>query len=334
MGRGVGLLIHPSGLLASSAFVKVHEDGSIVVLTGAAETGGGQATVLAMIAAEELGVNLDKVAVVQSDTDATPYDLAVISSRTTYNTGNAVKRAAADAKAQLLQMACEKFGERITPEQLDIKEGMIYVRTSPEKRVSVQEVSFGAHYYKGGPILGRGSFYRDEPPRDPEIMSGVATALWPEFSEGMQGAELEVDEETGVLKLHRMVFTNDVGQAINPLTIQGQMQGGLVQGIGFALMERYGFDSGKIVNPSLLDYAIPTAMDIPPIEVSWIENPSPSGPFGARGIGEPALVPTAPAIANALFHAAGIRVRDLPITPDKVLKAIQEKKGRDTKEKG
>jgi CO/xanthine dehydrogenase Mo-binding subunit len=141
-----------------------------------------------------------------------------------------------------------------------------------------------------------------------------------------------VDEETGIVRPLRLVFANDVGKAINPLTIEGQMQGGAVQGIGFALMEQYKFDNGKVVNPSLLDYAIPTAMDVPPIETTWIENPSPTGPFGARGIGEPALVPTAPAIANAVHKAVGVRIHDLPITPDKILKAIKKRKGRKSKE--
>jgi CO/xanthine dehydrogenase Mo-binding subunit len=326
-GRGFGFLMHPTGLLSSSAFVKIHEDGSVVVLNGAVEIGGGQSTLLGMVAAEELGVSLEKVTVILSDTDVTPYEWETVASRTTYNSANAVKRAAADAKKQLLDMAAEKLGSGIDPDELEIRDGMIFMRTVPEKKISVQDVSFAAHYYKGGPILGRGSFYREEPPRDPKIMSGVSTAIWPEFSEGVQVVDVEVDEETGVVSPLHIGFTNDCGTAVNPLTIEGQMQGGSVQGLGFALMEQYVFDNGKMVNPSLLDYAIPTAMDAPSIKATWVENPSPTGPFGARGIGEPGMVPTAPAVANAIYNAVGIRLKDLPMTPDKVLKAIQAKKG-------
>ena len=327
-GRGCAFLMHPTGLLSSAAFVKIHEDGSIVVLNGAVEIGGGQSTLLAMIAAEELGVSLEKVAVVLSDTDVTPYEWQTVASRTTYNSANAVKRAAADAKQQLLKIAAEILGSDIDPEELKIRDGLIYRKSDPEKKISVHEVSFSAHYIKGGPILGRGSFFRDEPPRDPKIMSGVSTAIWPESTEGIQIIDVEVDVETGLVKPLHIGFANDCGRAINPLTIEGQMQGGAVQGLGFSLMEQYIFDNGKMVNPSLLDYAIPTAMDVPTIKATWIENPSPTGPFGARGIGEPALVPTAPAIANAIYKAVGVRINDLPMTPDKIIKAIKAKKKR------
>lgn len=327
-GRGCGFLMHPSGLLSSSAFIKIHEDGSVALLTGAAEIGGGQGTVLAMIVAEELGIPLEKISTVQSDTAVTPYDLAVISSRTAYNTGNAVKLAAADAKSQILALAAGLIGEGASAEELELRDGVVQVKGKPERRVAFETVAFHAHYFKGGPILGRGTFYRDQPPRDEKIMKGVATALWPEFSEGIQVVDVEVDRETGLVTPLHVGFANDVGKAINPLTVSGQMEGGVGQGIGFALMEQYLFDNGKMVNPSLLDYSIPTAMDVPSIRATWIENPSPSGPFGARGVGEPALVPTAPAIANAIYRAVGVRIRDLPITPDKVLRALREGRGK------
>ncbi|MCL5959883.1 MAG: molybdopterin-dependent oxidoreductase [Chloroflexi bacterium] len=322
---GFACLEHTAGILASAAFLKINEDGTVLVLTGAIEIGGGQQTILAQIAAEELGVPLEHIGMVMGDTDATAYDWATVASRTTYNVGNAVKIAATDAKKQLLEMAAERLEARV--EDLEIVDAIISVKGAPDRGVSVREVSFDAHYHKGGPILGRGSFYPEEPSRDPSIMAGVATALWPTHIYGTQVAEVEVDRDTGQVKVVNMVAAHDVGTAINPLNIEGQIEGGLTIGLGYALSEEILFDGGKTLNPSLIDYKLPTAADVPPIEPIIVEDYDPTGPFGAKGVGEPGLVATAPAIANAVYRAVGVRIKDLPITPEKVLRALKEKEG-------
>jgi CO/xanthine dehydrogenase Mo-binding subunit len=327
-GKGFSCLHHCSGILASSAVCHLHEDGSLVLLTGVTEIGGSQATSLASIAGEVLGIPLDRIKVLQSDTDATPYEWATVASRGIRNGGAAVKLAAEDAKKQLLELATRHFGPDVKADQLDTKDNFVYMISKPKKKVSIEAVCFEGLYYKGGAIIGRGSYYRDEPPRDPKIMAGIGSALWADSTEGVHAIELEVDEETGVLNIIRLGSAINCGQAINPMTVEGQMDGGIAQGLGYGMMEGFIFDNGKIVNPSFLDYTIPTSMDMPSPVNCIIEIPSPDGPFGALGPSESATVGTAPAINSAVFNAVGVRIFDLPITPYKVLKAIREKNNK------
>lgn len=325
-GKGFASLLHCSGILTSSAVVHLHEDGSLVILSGIVEIGGSQATGLASIAGEVLGIPLSRIKVLQSDTDATPYEWATVASRGMRNGGAAVKLAAEDAKKQLLALAIGYFEPGTKPENLDIKNGHIYRKDNPRKKVSIELVCFEGLYKKGGAIVGRGSYYRDEPPRDPKIMAGIGSALWADHTDGAHAIEVEVDEETGVIDVVKIGSAINCGQAINPMTVEGQMDGGIAQGLGYGMMEGFIFDGGKIVNPSFLDYTIPTAMDIPsPVDLV-IEVPSLTGPFGALGPSESATVATAPAINSAVYNAVGIRVFELPITPYKILKAIRERK--------
>jgi CO/xanthine dehydrogenase Mo-binding subunit len=324
-GRNFACFQHPTGILTSSAIINMHEDGSAFLLTGISEIGGGQATALASIAAEVLGIPLEKVKVIQSDTAVTPYEWSTVASRSIRNGGAAVKLAAEDAKMQMLKIATRFFGEDVKPQDLETGNNFVYLKKDPNKKFTIDEICFDALYYKGGAIVGRGTYYRDEPPRDPNIMKGVATPLWADFTEGIHAVELEVDPETGIVRLLKLASSANCGQAINPMTIEGQMDGGLTQGVGFTLMEDYIFDNGKMVNPSFLDYTIPTAMDaIDPVSV-MVEKPSPDGPFGAKGIAETGMVATSPAISNAIEDALGIRIKDLPITPYKIIKALREK---------
>ena len=324
--RNFAYLQHPTGILTSSAVVYLQEDGSLILKTGISEIGGSQITALAAIAGEVLGIPLEKIKVIHSDTDLTPYEWSTVASRTVRNAGNAVKIAAEDAKEQLLKLAAIHMSGDLKPEQLEVKDNHVYVKGDPREKISIEEVCFESLYLKGGAILGRGSYYRDEPPRDPKIMSGVATPLWADFTEGVHVVEIKVDEETGVIDILKVGSALNCGRAINPMTVEGQMDGGIIQGIGYGMMEEYIFDNGKMVNPSFLDYTIPTAMDVPnPVNII-IEVPSPDGPFGAKGMAEAAMVSTAPAVACAIKGAVGVRIHDLPLTPYKILKAIREKK--------
>jgi len=324
--RNFAYLQHPTGILTSSAIIHLQEDGSLVLKTGISEIGGSQISALASIAGEILGTPLEKIKVIYSDTDLTPYEWSTVASRTVRNAGVAVKIAAEDAKVQLLKLAAIHMDGDLKSEQLEIGENYIYMKEDKKKKISIEEVCFESLYLKGGAIIGRGSYYRDEPPRDPKIMSGVATPLWADFTEGVHVVEIKVDEETGVVDILKVGSALNCGRAINPMTVEGQMDGGIIQGIGYGMMEEYLFDNGKMVNPSFLDYTIPTAMDVPnPVNII-IEVPSPGGPFGAKGIAEAAMVSTAPAIACAIRGAVGVRIKDLPLTPYKILEAIKKNK--------
>ncbi len=311
----------------SSAAVKVNADGSITLLTGSSEIGQGSKTVLAQIAAEELGVSLDEVSVISGDTDATPFDHGSFSSRVTHHTGNAVKFAAEDARRQLLQMAAEMMRpSEITAEALELKDHRIFVKRVPETGLPLAEVALAAQLRYGNPILGKGSFRgRGSHRLDPE--SGQSDQ--PAASEWIyiaQGAEVEVDPESGVIRIVKLVGAYDCGKAINPLSARGQIMGGVMMGVGLSLYEEMAYEEGQIVNPNFMDYMIPTISEAPPMEVILVENPHPLGPYGAKGIGEASIVLIPPAVGNALHRATGARLKELPLSPDRVLNALEAKR--------
>lgn len=307
-----------------AAFVKVNQDGTAVVYTGAADVGQGSTTVLAQIAAEELGIPYENVTMVTSDTKLTPFDLGTVASRVTYIVGNAVKRAAAEAKRILLEVAAEEL--KVDVEGLEASGGEIYVKGFPEKRIAISEVARKAEVGKGRPPIGCGSFNPVTTFLDPETGHGKPYGA---YVFATQIAEVEVDTETGEVEVLRIVAVHDCGKAINPMLVEGQVEGGVAMGLGYALMEEMVLKDGEVKNPQFTDYILPTALDVPEIRVSIVERPEPTGPFGAKGIGEPSLLPTAPAIVNAIYDAVGVRIRDLPVTPEKVLRALkaQDKDG-------
>ncbi|MFQ5915832.1 MAG: xanthine dehydrogenase family protein molybdopterin-binding subunit [Nitrospinota bacterium] len=322
-GRGIACGMHVSGGLSSSANVKVMEDGTIQVSSGVIEIGAGQLTMAAMIAAEELGVGVEDVRLVSADTDATPFEYYTAASRVTYNVGNVVRLAAADAKKQLLERASELM--EVPVEDLAVAHKRIYLPGAPERGMTIGQVAKGALTKKGGPILGRGIFEAVGPPaladcQDGSPRKGVTTMTFCTHI-----AEVEVDEETGQVEVLRLICAHDVGQVINLGGIVGQLQGGVTQGFGYTLIEEVVYSGGVITNPSLVDYKVPNILDVPPIEYDFIEEPEPTGPFGAKGFSEAVLVPTAPAIANAIHDAVGIRVKDLPLTAEKILSGLQAK---------
>ncbi|MDQ7842217.1 MAG: nicotinate dehydrogenase medium molybdopterin subunit [Armatimonadota bacterium] len=325
-GRGVAWMAYPIGFTSyanpSAAFVKVNQDGSAVVWTGAADVGQGSTTALAQIAAEALGIPLDRITMVTSDTLQTPMDLGSVASRVTYIAGNAIMRACAQARQILFEVAAEELG--VGAEGLLSRDGWIVVRDLPERRVSLADIARKAEAVKGRPPIGAGSYNPPTTFLDPETGHGKP---YNTYVYAAQIAEVEVDTETGQVQVLRLVAVHDCGRAINPLLVEGQIQGGMVMGMGFALTEEMVVQEGRVLNTSFADYLIPTATDVPPMAVDLVEMPDPTGPFGAKGVGEPALLPTAPAIVNAIYDAVGVRIRNLPVTAERVLAALRARDG-------
>jgi CO/xanthine dehydrogenase Mo-binding subunit len=329
-GRGTGMasLIHVGGGArvyksdGCGTTIKMDDYGKIDVFTGATDIGQGSETVIAQIVAEVLGASIDDVRVTNNDTDACPWDVGAHASRTTFVAGNSALGAAKKIKAQILEIAGKSLG--IDPEQLDIKGGMVYSTIDNEKSIALGKVLRNAHYTSNGQMLMAEFFYD---PANENFDKDFKGNLSVSYAYGAHGVEVEVDKQTGQVKILKYIAAHDVGKAINPMLLEGQIYGGGLMGIGYALGERMIFDNGVLKNGSFLDYKMPTAKDVPPVEAVIIETNDKDGPFGAKGIGEPGLVPTAPAIANAIYDAVGIRIKDLPITPEKVLKALKEKEG-------
>lgn len=322
-GRGVACMERavktPFG---SAAFVKVNEDGTVDVLSSTTEVGQGSATIICQIAAEELGVPMSRVRKAAPDTAFTPYDASTTSSRSTFHMGNAVKMAAADAKQQLIALAAKTLEAKL--EDVTIKNGMVFSKSEPEKTLSIRQVltnNFGS----SGTVLGRG-YYIPQVPEGTGAYFSLNMVFW---LLGAHGVEVEVDRETGHVRILKLYAAHDAGKVINPAACEEQIRGGATLGIGFALYENLVFKDGLILNPSLINYKIPSALEIPEIEPILVECAHPEGPYGAKGIGETTNVPAPPAIANAIFNAVGVRIKDLPITPDKMLDALKRKEAEE-----
>jgi nicotinate dehydrogenase medium molybdopterin subunit len=327
-GRGMACMWYPIGFTASanpsSAVVKVNEDGTATLLTGTVETGQGSLTILAQIAAQELGIATEDVHVVSADTDATPMDTGAIASRTTYVTGNATRMAAEKAKLMLFDVAGPMLGVR--PAQLDVKDHKIFVKGFPQRNLHIGDVANHARLVTGEPPMGSASFNPHTVALDPETGQGKPFGT---YVYATQIAEVEVDDETGEVEVLRIVASHDCGTAINPMLVEGQVEGGVSMGVGFALQEEILFsDKGVQLNPNLTNYIMPTSLDMPEVEVDIVDNYDPSGPFGAKGVGEPTLVATAAAIANAIYDAVGVRIKALPATAEKVHAGLKAKRAQ------
>lgn len=320
-GIGVANLFHVTGFLSSSASVRVNEDATVTILTGVTDIGTGTHTVMRQIAAEVLGISVERVRVAALDSDTAPYDTGSISSRTTYDSGNAVRLAAEHVRGQLARVAASSLGCAL--EEIAIEDGWAAERGRPENRLAFAELVAIALYVTGGPLLGSGSWLAAGPFAQP-VGDGYAQGPVGTFLFGTHVAEVEVDVETGKTRVLNFTACHDVGKALNPAGVIGQIEGGLVQGIGCSLYEELQVEQGHIANPSFADYRIPTALDTPPIKALYDESPDPTGPFGAKGIGEPPIMPPAPAIANAIFDATGVRVLEIPITPERLFWALRD----------
>jgi CO/xanthine dehydrogenase Mo-binding subunit len=320
-GKGLSCCMKDGGgtYKVSSATTKMSSDGSILLLTGTVEMGQGARTALSQVVAEELCVPLDRVSVAQLDTDVTPYDSATNASSSMVVMGLCVQRAAQDAKKQLLQEAAKLL--KTKPAELKLREGTVYHRKG--RAISFEEILTNRFKSKAGEITGKG-FYQDK--KSKKAVLGSPSTYW-EVSWG--GAEVEVDPDTGQVKLLKYISAADVGKAINPIQCEGQDEGSVMFAIGHTLFEKMIYQGGNLLNPNVIDYRLPTFSDLPPVfETILIENRNGPGPYGSKGMGEGGLMPVASAIGNAVYDAVGARVHDLPMTPEKVWQVMKEKKTR------
>jgi len=314
----------------SEAWVRFNEDATVSVGLGGQELGQGAFTIAAQMAAQVLGVPYEWVRVsAPVDTKYSPYEWQTVASRITWSMGNAVKAAAEDARRQILEVVARYWDE--DPDDLDIRGGEVISYKSEQSLSLKNLVVYGLPLpddqgWIGGPIIGRGKFMPTYVTSlDPETGQGKRAVV--HYTTGCQAVELEVDTETGQIEVLRVAAAFDVGRAINPEQVRAQIEGGVVQGASSTLFEVLKLERGKPLNASLVDYRIATAVDAPrQIMTHIVEVPQDDGPWGARGIGEHPMIPTAPAIANALSDALGIRFNDLPLTAEKVFLALQSKK--------
>jgi len=307
----------------ANARLEAHEDGSVTLTTGAADIGQGSDTVLAMIVAEELGIGIDKVRLVTADTDLTPYDWGSGSSRVTYQVGHAVRRAAVELRDRIFQTISPYLDAR--PEELIARRGEIMVARRPDLKISfAQAVSLTKKRYDNQPLVGIGHFQPEEGKVDLKTGQGNTS---PAYSFGAQLAEIKIDRELGKVRVSRMTVAHDCGRALNPLAVEGQIEGSIAMAHGQALYEEIVQDKGQTLNPDFLNYRLPTVRDVPEVEIMLVESIDPRGPFGAKESGEGIIVSTIPAIANAIADATGIHLSSLPFSPEKLLKALEGQGG-------
>lgn len=324
-GRGVACAWWTTTAGSSCAYLKVNEDGTVGLITGGKEIGTGAITMgVAQIVAEEMGLDITDVRIVMADTHATPYDFGAQGSRTTFNVGSAGRLAAKDAKRQIFEIAAAKLG--VPEDRLELRQKRVFAREHPETGLDLGKLAT-ERLWSGGPIIGRGSFIAPPVEYDPSTIKGGLYPAFPSPSYHTHAAEVEVDPATGEVTLTRYVVCQDVGFPINPTGAEGQMIGGAVQGIGYALSEEIVYRDGIVLNPNMTDYKMPTIMDVPRIETITVTCPSRVGPHGAKGVGEPPIILPAAALANAVADAIGVQICDLPITAEKVLRLLRQKKG-------
>ncbi len=326
-GKGIACMFYPNGSTGkpnpAGAFIKVNHDGTVVLNVGAMDIGQGSNTCLMQIVAEEIGVKFEQVRLVWGDTELTPYDAGTGACRVTYIAGNAVQKTAANAREILLDAAARKLG-LIHSNQLAIEDGEIYLRYWPSQRMSIADAAFYSERVLGRPVLAVDSYSPATMPIDPETGQGMPFEV---SIYATQIAEVEVDTDTGEVEILKLVAVHDCGKMINPMLVEGQIEGGVVMGIGYGLMEQILEDEqdGRMKNPSLATYQIPTSMDVPTrFIVDCLEIPEEKGPFGAKGVSEPTCNPTAPAIINAIYNATGAKIKSLPATREKVFFALRE----------
>ncbi len=317
----------------SAAIIRMNEDGTFFLMTSGHDIGQGSDTALTQIAAEVLCCDPSKFTIRTGDTDHTPYEWQTVASRITYCAGNAIKLAAEDLKEKLLDLAQIKLG--YIKRELYLEDGWIINRNHPESRMPMSDLALGLAFEDGsgygGPAIGVGTFtLPNNINYDPATgYSPKPAAFW---TTAVAGAEVEVDTETGIIEVKKMVESCDPGHIVNPELYKAQVEGGMMQALGTVLFEELKLKDGKVLNKSFVDYKIPTIDNAPETFIAMgVEHPAETGPYGARGIGEPAMVPGAPAIANAIYNATGCRFTEMPITPERMLKALQEKAAAEKK---
>ena len=324
VGRGIACYQQSYGRLTflhdtSEAWAGVEMDGTVVVRSGVTDIGAGQVSALGQIAVEVLGVTLENVVIYNSDTAVTPLAGTTTVTRALYMTGNAVKQAAEAVRARLAERAARELG--VAADDIDMAFNEVFVANHPERSIPLVDLV---------PIWGAEGIHRSELAMfrapfsdflDPGSGQGQAH---PDYAYGAHAVEISVDVDTGEVEVLKSVAAHDVGQCINPAAVEGQIQGGARNGQGFALSEEMLYEEGRLVTPSFSEYLMPTAMDMPKVECILLESRSGVGPFGAKGIGEPAMTPVAPAIANAVADAIGMRVFEMPLTLERVVMAMKQ----------
>jgi 4-hydroxybenzoyl-CoA reductase subunit alpha len=324
---GAGLPIYWNNMPQSGVQLRLDRQGGVCVMCGSIDIGQGSDSILAYIVAEVLGIDPFDIRVVTADTDLTPVDLGSYSSRVTLMTGNAAIQAAERARELLVMAVAEKLGAPI--ENISLAERRVFDVENPEVGVSFAEAVVLAES-KFGTIGTVGSY---TPPRSPGRYKGAGVGPSPAYSYSAAIAEVDVDASTGIVTVERVWIAHDVGKSINPVLVMGQVEGSVYMGLGEILMEEMAYRGNRNVVhkfPSMLEYKSPTTMEMCEVKTYLIEDPDPNGPFGAKEVGQGPLLPVPPAVANAVYNAVGVRVDEVPITPEKVLKALREKsKGRD-----
>jgi 4-hydroxybenzoyl-CoA reductase subunit alpha len=299
----------------AAAVVKINWDGKVDLFIGANEIGQGSNTTLCMICAEELGVHLEDITLHTGDTSVCPVDLGAWGSRQTLMSGNAVKMAANNAKRQLLEVAFHHLKPNVVYD-LDIKDHLVHFTERPHRGISYFDVVKDAVRGKeGNTIVGRGHYT----PHGKGMVS-------PAYSFGVQAVEVKVDTETGKVDLIHIATAHECGQVINPIGLEGQVEGASVMAAGWALTEELQSRNGKIINDNFRDYKLLLACDAPEMTVIEVESCEPEGPYGAKEAGEGLTVPGAAAIANAVYNAVGVRIKDMPLSAEKILRALDEKR--------
>jgi CO/xanthine dehydrogenase Mo-binding subunit len=301
---------------SSGVYVKINPDGTVALNTGAAEIGTAALTGAAQILAEELGVDLADVTLVAADTFATPFDFGAQGSRTAFAVGNACRAAAAELKARLFALAAAQLG--VDPGELVLRDKHVAGRGA---RIALAELARMSQQ-SGGGLIAHGTFIAPPTPFDAKRVEAHVYPVFHSPSFHAHAVDLSVDPETGEVAIHRYVVAQDVGFAVNPVAVEGQIEGGVAQGLGQALSEEIVYEGGRVLNATLTDYKMPTALDVPRIHSILVQRPSAVGPYGAKGVGEPPNIEPPAAVANAVAAAAGVRITSLPITAEKIRLAL------------
>ena len=336
-GKGMGLAgshyvsgaanpIIRSNMPHTTVNIKVDRDATVTLFSGASEIGQGSDTIQVQLVAEELGVSVERVKLVAADTDLTPVDLGSYSSRVTFMAGNACLEAAREMKRQILEVVGKRFA--CPAERILFRDERVFCPDDPERAVSFEQAVLAALDAPGAPdaraLVAKGTY---TPPAEAQggKFKGAGVGPSPAYSYSAQVAEVTVDLETGQVTVDRIIAAHDCGRALNPLSVEGQVQGSVWMGLGQALQEELIWEKGRLMNPSMLEYRTASTLESPPIETILVESVDPEGPMGAKEAGEGSLAAALPAVANAIYDAVGVRIKSLPITPEKILKALREK---------
>lgn len=322
-GIGIGISFYGTGYGngfpdVSRANIKLLPEGRIGIYCGVTEVGQGAKTAMVQIGAEVLGLTVDDIDLIHENTSLMPDSGTAAATRQTYNTGNAIKVACENMRKELFEKAKTELGLNSTV-GLILENGEVILSFFPQKRISYKKL---AEIYIGDDIIeAKGEFTAQTTEMDPE--TGQGAPYWP-YTFNACAVEVEVDTLTGIVSILRATFAQDAGRAVNPKLVEGQMDGGFAMALGYALFEDLNLENGKMKNNKFSKYLIPTAMDMIDVENIIVEDPEITAPYGAKGIGEPVMIPIAPAILNAIYNATGVRITELPATPEKLIRYFRE----------